>query len=94
MNKVYIAGPMSNIEDANRPAFNLAAEKLSAAGYIVLNPAVLPAGLTEPEYMDICLAMIRCVDEVYLLRGWQSSAGAIAEYHLAYKLALRISEQH
>ncbi|EPL8005939.1 DUF4406 domain-containing protein [Klebsiella aerogenes] len=35
---VYIAGPMTNVPQFNRPAFFAAAERLSAAGDIPLNP--------------------------------------------------------
>ncbi|EOU7905890.1 DUF4406 domain-containing protein, partial [Escherichia coli] len=49
-------------------------------------PAVLPDGLTQPHYMDIWMAMIRCVDAVYMLKGWQRSAGAKAELALVEKL--------
>jgi hypothetical protein len=41
--------------------------------------------------MDICCAMIRCADAVFMLRGWEKSAGAVAEYALARKLVLRLS---
>ena len=32
------------------------------------------------------MAMIRCVDAIYMLNGWQRSAGAKAELALAEKL--------
>ncbi|HCM9689262.1 TPA: DUF4406 domain-containing protein, partial [Enterobacter cloacae subsp. cloacae] len=41
-------------------------------------------------YMDICLAMIRCADAVFMLRGWEKSAGARAENALAEKLEMEI----
>jgi hypothetical protein len=46
---------------------------------VALNPAMLPAGLEHAEYMDICLAMIRSADTIYLLHGWEQSEGAQAE---------------
>ncbi|WP_313411767.1 DUF4406 domain-containing protein [Atlantibacter hermannii] len=88
--KIYIAGPMSGIEKFNRPAFQYEALRLSSEGYVVLNPATLPDGLTQSEYMDICLAMLRCADAIYMLRGWEQSAGARAENALAEKLELEI----
>ncbi|NTZ40683.1 DUF4406 domain-containing protein [Enterobacter sp. JMULE2] len=89
---VYIAGPMSGLENFNRPAFHLAAEKLSRQGYTVLNPAVLPDGLTQPQYMNVCISMLQCADEIYLLEGWKESEGARAEHALAVKLGLTVRE--
>ena len=84
--KVYIAGPMSGLEDDNRSLFNSVAEQFKLGGFVVLNPATLPAGLEQHEYMDICVAMVRCCDSVFMLPGWEESLGAQAEYHLAKKL--------
>lgn len=43
--------------------------------------------------MDICLAMLRCADVIYLLKGWESSPGARAEKALAEKLELQVIYQ-
>ncbi|MDY3586874.1 DUF4406 domain-containing protein [Enterobacter asburiae] len=88
--KIYIAGPMSGLPDFNRDAFNHAHVFLGAKGHVVLNPALLPDGLTQAEYMDICLAMLRCADAIYMLEGWEHSAGARAENALAEKLEMEI----
>ena len=84
--RIYIAGLMTGYENFNREAFHKAAEALKREGHTVLNPAVLPDGLTQPHYMDICMAMLRCVDAVYMLKGWQQSAGARTELALTEKL--------
>ena len=84
--RVYIAGPMTGYKNFNREAFHKAEEKLKQKGCTVLNPAVLPDGLTQAQYMDICTAMLRCVDTIYMLKGWHRSAGAKAELALAAKL--------
>ncbi|EFM3367872.1 DUF4406 domain-containing protein [Escherichia coli] len=52
--RVYIAGPMTGYKNFNREAFHKAEEELKREGHTVLNPAVLPDGLTQPHYMDIC----------------------------------------
>ena len=88
--KIYIAGPMTGRDNFNREAFNKEAERLTRHGHTVLNPASLPDGLEQREYMDICCAMIRCADAVFMLRGWEKSAGAVAEYALAKKIGLEI----
>ena len=88
MKKVYIAGPMSGLPDFNRPAFRAVAEFERRAGKVALNPAILPDGLSQPEYMAICLPMVMMADEVLLLDGWELSAGARAEKALAEKCGI------
>ncbi|SCC35212.1 DUF4406 domain-containing protein [Kosakonia oryziphila] len=88
--KIFISGPMTGLPHFNRPAFHEASLLLGSQGHIALNPATLPDGLSEKEYMDICLSMLRCADAIYLLDGWKLSAGARVEHALAEKLALLI----
>lgn len=57
--RIYIAGPMTGYENFNREAFHRAKDALKREGHTVLNPAVLPDGLTQPHYMDICMAAAR-----------------------------------
>ncbi len=87
---VYIVGPMTGYEEFNRPAFHNAAAELVSKGFTVLNPAVLPDGLTQAQYMQIDTSMLFVADAIYLLNGWQESQGAQAEYSLAVKLEKRI----
>lgn len=86
----YIAGPISGNVEINKQAFFSAAAQVAAAGKIVLHSAGLPFGLTEPQYMDICYAMIRACSEIVMLPGWRRSAGATAEYYYAKKIGLKI----
>lgn len=91
--KVYIAGPMTGLPHFNRPAFQQAAINLSFEKHVPLNPAILPDGLTEADYMAIGLTMLQRAEAIYLLTGWQFSAGARAEHALALKLGLGVIEQ-
>ena len=81
--KIYIAGPMTGLIDANRPAFHLHAFKVAQAGHVALNPAVLPDGLQHHEYMAICKPMVEIADEVHMLPGWEPSKGAMQEHQWA-----------
>ncbi|ENM6975340.1 DUF4406 domain-containing protein, partial [Escherichia coli] len=47
--RIYIAGPMTGYENFNREAFHKAEEALKREGHTVLNPSVLPDGLTQPH---------------------------------------------
>lgn len=76
--KVYIAGKITG-DPGYKEKFRRAAEKLEAQGHIVLNPAVLPEGMAEADYMRICLAMLESADEVVFLPDFISSAGAMLE---------------
>lgn len=88
--KIYIAGPMTGYKNFNRDSFNDEAYLLKEEGHTPLNPAVLSDGLSQREYMDICFAMIRAADAVYLLQGYEQSKGALAELAYAEKLELEV----
>lgn len=77
---VYIAGRMAGLPDWGKGHFQDAADRLRSRGDIVLNPAELPDGLSPESYMPICLAMLEAADAVYMLSGWESSAGAQIEH--------------
>jgi len=69
------------------------AAKLTGRGHTALNPAILPEGLSQAEYAYICLAMLRCADVIYLLKGLESSPGARAKKALTEKLELLVIYQ-
>lgn len=91
---VYISGPMTGMHNYNHDAFNAKAEELKGMGYIVLNPATLPVGLRQSQYMDMGLAMVRCATHILLLDGWERSDGAVAEYALAKKLHITLLDNN
>lgn len=88
---IYIAGPMTGYKDHNRTAFFTEAMRLAEHGHVVLNPATLPEGLSQQQYISICIPMLMCADVIYLLEGWEDSAGARAEYAMALKLNIDVS---
>ena len=59
--KIYIAGKIAG-DRRYRAKFREAAKALEAAGHVVLNPATLPDGLTDGDYMRICMAMVDAAD--------------------------------
>ena len=69
--KIYIAGKIAG-DKRYRAKFREAAKTLEAAGHVVLNPATLPDGLEQADYMRICLAVF--------LPDYQESKGAMVEW--------------
>ena len=91
---VYIAGPISDCNGNAKENFKKAEENLlKVPGNVVINPMHLPAGLSQESYMDICLAMVRACDAIYMLSGWDNSLGAKTEHALAKKLNKNIIYQ-
>lgn len=47
------------------------------------NPAALPEGMSQTDYMAICLPMLLRCDKVVFLPDWRKSNGAMIERALA-----------
>ena len=77
--KVYIAGAITN-EPQYKEKFYDAVLALKTEGHITLNPSELPRGLTNADYMRICLSMIDVADMVAFIPGWEDSEGASLEH--------------
>ncbi len=93
MTIIYISGPIWSEPRKTKPAFNLEAYRLNDRGDSVLNPAMLPDGLTQEQYLSICTPMVIAADEIRMLSGWENSSIAIAEHSLALALRKIISYQ-
>ena len=89
---VYIAGPMTGIDQFNYPAFNAAAARLRAMGYHVENPAENPAPPcgSWQAYMRMAITQLVKCDTIALLPGWEKSRGAKIEHRLATELGLSV----
>jgi hypothetical protein len=93
---IYIAGPMTGIDQFNYPAFNAAATHLQARGHDVLNPVDSEkhndsgSPQTWDWYMRHAIRMLLTADSVALLPGWERSRGARLEFHLSTELHLDV----
>ena len=100
--RIYIAGPMTGIEDLNRAEFRKAVDfiwkalKETAIGF---NPHQVAdmLGWTEKtppsEIASVLLGELVNCDAIYMLRGWENSKGATAEHAVAKWIGLEITYQ-
>lgn len=91
--KVYISGPISGrtFEEA-KSHFNMVESNLRHQDFEVVNPIDLPHehGGTWKEYMkEDIIALMEC-DSIYMLKGWEDSAGARLEVSIAIGLGYEI----
>lgn len=91
--RIYLAGPMTGLQDFNYPAFHAEAARLRALGYQVENPAENP----EPAcgswamYMRAALRQLLTCDRVALLPGWEGSKGAREEVRVSATLGIAVA---
>lgn len=99
---VYIAGPLSN-EDPEKVALNIEnatimAKNLWAKGFSVICPHMNSGSFyglevaTETHFVNGYLEMIKRLDPekdcICMLKGWETSSGAMKEFTLASKIGL------
>lgn len=98
---IYISGPMRGIPDFNFPAFYTAERYLKNVGWRVGNPARMDMeDGTPPANIGVNNAMKRDADFIcgkatalFMLKGWEKSTGAQAEWALARAIGLPIYYQ-
>lgn len=92
MNRIYISGPMTGIKDFNFPAFNGAACALRCAGYDVVNPAEINPDGSKPwsECLRSDIKALCDCDTIVMLDGWENSAGAHLEMHIAHRVGITV----
>lgn len=81
--KLYIAGKITGDKNYRRK-FKKAEKVLKRHGHTVLNPSILPNGLTWEDYIHIDKSIIDICDGVCFLPDWRESKGATYEYKYAH----------
>ena len=72
--KIFISGKITG-EENYKEKFEVAKAYLEFNGYTVMNPAVLPAGFEQDQYLEICYKMIDACGAVVFLHDWDASNG-------------------
>ncbi len=90
---IYISGPITGI-DNYMDRFSEAETLLLDDGWKVINPAkmgwILPEDATWDDFMTMDLKLLAACGTIYMLTGWEKSAGAKAEMAFAREKGIRI----
>lgn len=94
MKSLYIAGPMTGLQDFNYPAFFEAERQLKEVGWDnVINPARIGnRQLSWRKNMRQAIKALMDCDGMALLPGWGNSTGTLVEIGLASNLGISIAE--
>lgn len=106
LKKVYISGPMSDVENLNFEEFEKAEVKMKSFGFEVFNPHKFPELITQEfsesikeltkneswvKYMKVDLIkMLQQCEFVLALNNWERSRGATLELFIAKSLGMPV----
>lgn len=91
---IYISGGITGRTPAEYTAhFESTAQRLIAQGYDVINPLNngLSPGASWESHMRADIRLLTLCDEIFMLKGWESSEGASAEHRLACSFRMPIA---
>lgn len=83
--KIYLAGKIAG-DRQYKAKFRAAAVEFERRGHVVLNPAILPEGLSDADYMSISMAMLYAADAVVFLPDYRESRGAMVEMGMCQRI--------
>lgn len=106
MTNVYIAGPMTGLPSFGYPAFHEAGKLLAEHGFrvysgahrahpwedraIAIDPPQPGEEKPHSYYMREAIKLLVKCDLIYLLDGWENSAGARLELQVAKAIGLKV----
>lgn len=91
--RIYISGPISGHDIEHRyKVFEAYEANLYLNGYEPVNPMKngLSADATTNEHMKRDLELLRTCDVIYMMKGWNHSAGCWTEFHDALAIGLEV----
>lgn len=78
--KIYLSGPISGVSNYKENFAKAEATlRMRWPDAVIINPSVLPAGLSNKEYIMTDLQLLSTADILVLLPGWETSTGAMIE---------------
>ena len=98
--RIYIAGPMRDVDLFGFPSFDAARDLLISLGHDPVSPADMDRAMGFDEHSSVLsvgfihdalrrdFAAICTCDAIAFLPGWHQSAGAVAERHVAESIGL------
>lgn len=92
MNRIYISGKISGIENGALKLFNKAEKYLQSKGYETVNPMTLNHNHDKSwvAYMKEDIKALCDCDSIFMLSNWSDSKGAIIEHSIARDLGMTI----
>lgn len=87
---VFISGKITNNPNYQEEFANAENIINGYVGLVALNPAILPKGLNNRDYMQIGFQMIDNSDAMFMLPNWKDSEGAKIEHMYAKYLNMPI----
>lgn len=87
---VYLAGPMTGIEDNNLPKFFMMEHVIKQTGCRVENPARHDQSLEYKILIRRGLKLLLDCDAIVMMKGWEHSVGANLEHQLAFMMHMVI----
>lgn len=91
--KIYISGLIGGRVDYMKD-FSEAEKRLKEKGYEIVNPVrfvdILPRNLTDEDYLEMRIMLLKHCDAIYLLPDWRYSTGCNREYGYALAAGLTI----
>lgn len=91
--KIYISGPVRGKVDYAEDFFE-SEKMLKGEGHEVVNPIrlmdMLPKGLTDEEFLELDMMLLKHCDTIYLLPGWRDSCGCNREYGYALAAGMTV----
>jgi hypothetical protein len=92
MNRIYISGKISGIENEAPLLFEKAENELKAKGFETVNPMTLNHEHDKSwhSYMKEDVKALCDCDNIYMLKNWKDSKGAIIELEIAVYLGINV----